>query len=257
MVSDVNRRTWVRVRFGYQFQAEVRTASGLPRYKPSGAPDIFVVSLPQATERRESIQSQLKSQNIPFTWWDAVDGTKPISTLTDVRWYFSGRRRRDYLKSKPGSHIHRKVACDLSHIRLMHGMLSTDRELQVVLEDDAQLLDQVDFLRSLNLTLAALPEDWEALYLNHGTPIQDNPSNLLGWVGPGVRMFLDNAATVAIVYRRSFALKTVNDVQIGNKDIDNVMNDLVQLGRVKAYVADPPLVRVHEAAFASQIEVPT
>jgi hypothetical protein len=135
-------------------------------------------------------------------------------------------------------------------------MLSTDREVQVVLEDDAQLLDEVDFLSSLNSTLAGLPEDWDALYLNHGAPIQDEPSNLLGWVGPGVRMFLDNAATVSIVYRRSFALKMLNDAQIGNKDIDNVMNDLVQLGRAKAYVADPPLVRVHEAAFESQIELP-
>jgi hypothetical protein len=47
----------------------------------------------------------------------------------------------------------------------------------------------------------------------------------------------------------------LNDAQIGNKPIDNVMNDVGQLGRVKAYVADPPLVRVHEAGFPSTINV--
>lgn len=47
----------------------------------------------------------------------------------------------------------------------------------------------------------------------------------------------------------------LNDAQIGNKPIDNAMNDAGQLGRVKAYVADPPLVRVHEAGFPSTIDV--
>ena len=37
--------------------------------------------------------------------------------------------------------------------------------------------------------------------------------------------------------------------------IDNLMNDMGQLGRVRAYVADPPLVQIHDAQFPSQIEV--
>jgi hypothetical protein len=93
------------------------------------------------------------------------------------------------------------------------------------------------------------------LWLNHGAPILKNPNNLAGWVGPGVRMFLDNSITVGMVYKRSFALRVLNDAQIGNKDIDNIMNDIGQLGMVRAYVADPPLAKVHEAGFASQIEI--
>lgn len=50
-------------------------------------------------------------------------------------------------------------------------------------------------------------------------------------------------------------MQMLNDAQIGNKPIDNAMNDAGQLGRVKAYVADPPLVRVHEAGFPSTIDV--
>lgn len=48
-------------------------------------------------------------------------------------------------------------------------------------------------------------------------------------------------------------MQVLNDAQIGNKGIDNLMNDVGQLGRVRAYVADPPLV--HEAGFPSQIDI--
>ena len=36
--------------------------------------------------------------------------------------------------------------------------------------------------------------------------------------------------------------------------MDNLLNDVGQRGMARAYVADPPLVRIHEARFPSQIE---
>jgi hypothetical protein len=53
----------------------------------------------------------------------------------------------------------------------------------------------------------------------------------------------------------SACLQVLNDAQIGSRDIDNLMNDVGQLGMAAAYVADPALVRVHPSGFASQIEV--
>lgn len=203
----------------------------------------------------------MADNGIPFEWWDAVDGLQPIP-LEEVAWYTSGSRLRAFKAAAPGSHPYLKAACDLSHLRLMHDMVAAGRDLQVVLEDDLQLLDGSggvsttgEFLEALNATLHALPEDWDILWLNHGNPIKRKPSNLVDWVGPGVRTFLSTSGTVGMVYRRSFALRLLNEAQIGDRDIDNVMNDVGQLGMARAYVADPPLVREHEAGFASQIEI--
>ena len=215
--------------------------------------EIFVISLPGSKDRRSSVEQQMQLQNIDFKWWDAVDGSQ-IIPVDEVQWYTSGTRLKEFLHSAPGSHAYRKAACDLSHLRIMHDMLASGRDVQVVLEDDVQFTN-TNFLVALNTTMRALPADWDVLWLNHGEPILENPKNLVGWVGPGVRMFLDNSITVGMVYKRSFALRVLNDAQIGNKDIDNIMNDIGQLGLVRAYVADPPLVKIHEAGFASQIEI--
>ena len=200
----------------------------------------------------------MKAQGIKFKWWDAVDGGQPLAA-EEVRWYTSGWRLRAFLSSVPGSHAYRKAACDLSHLRLMHDMIAQGREVQVVLEDDVQFTG-TDFVRELNATLASTPEDWDVLWLNHGEPMERKKGRrgggaLGGWVGDKVRLFYDNSITVGMVYRRAFALRVLNDAQIGNKDIDNLMNDVGQLGEVRAYVADPPLVKVHERKFQSQIEI--
>lgn len=52
------------------------------------------------------------------------------------------------------------------------------------------------------------------------------------------------------------AAPTPSPQQIGDKDIDDLLNDLGALGEVAAYVADPPLVRPHRLHNISQIEVP-
>lgn len=205
--SSARRRTWVRIKLGFQFASDARHASQQPRYQATSAwpPKLYVVSLLTAKERRQSIQAQLEEQEIDFKWWNAVDGTKPLPD-DEVKWYLSGTRLKAYLRGRPGSRAYLEAACDLSHLRLMHDMVSKGRDLQIVLEDDAQLLD-ADFLGRLNSTMAALPADWDILWLNHGQPIEERPSHLLGWVGRGVRLFSDNSGTIGMVYRRSLALK--------------------------------------------------
>ena len=196
----------MKIRFAWQDALQAQRAASLPRYKSPGntsMPETFVISLKSAHDRRESVQIQMEEQNIPFQWWDAVDGTQQMPE-DEIRWYLSGSRLKSYFKSTQGSRIWRKTACDLSHLRLMHNMIAFGREIQVVMEDDVQLVS--DFQARLSMLLSSLPEDWDVLWLNHGGPIQRNPTNLGGWVGPGVRLFKDNSGTVGMVYRRSFAL---------------------------------------------------
>ena len=195
----------MRVQFGWQDVLEARRVASLPRfYQPGNAsiPDIFVISLKSAHDRRNSVQRQMEEQNIPFQWWDAVDGTKPMPE-EELRWYLSGSRLKSYFKSSEGSKAWRKAACDLSHLRLMHDMIASGREIQVIMEDDVQLVP--DFQAQLSALMSSLPVDWDVLWLNHGNPIQRRPNNLSGWVGPGLRLFKDNSGTVGMVYRKSFA----------------------------------------------------
>lgn len=199
------RRNWLSVKFAWQDTFEAQRAASLPRYYRPGnvsLPEIFVVSLKTASDRRECVQQQMTEQKIPFKWWDAVDGTQHMPE-DEIRWHLSGSRLKSYFKSPQGSRDWRKAACDLSHLRLMHDMIASGRDVQVVLEDDVQLV--TDFEARLKAALAALPADWDVLWLNHGRPIQRNPNNLSGWVGPGLRLFRDNSGTVGMVYRRSFA----------------------------------------------------
>jgi hypothetical protein len=100
------------------------------------------------------------------------------------------------------------------------------------------------------------PTRLQIFWLNHGKPIQQDPSKLLGFVGQGVRTFAENSGMLSYIYRRSFALRALNDAQIADKDIDDLLNDLGALGEVAAYVADPPLVRPNKQHNISQIEVP-
>lgn len=200
------RRNWIRVRFGFQASADARRAAARARYQvrqSAWPPPLYVVALRSAIERRASVRKQMGAQKIAFRWWDAVDG-KALPE-DEIRWYTSGRRLAIFLRTQPGSQPHRKLACDLSHLRLMHSMVAAGREIQVVLEDDVQLVGD-DFLGQLNATLSTLPDDWDVLWLNHGGPIARRPGNLAGWVGPRARMFWDNSGTVGMVYRRKFAL---------------------------------------------------
>lgn len=55
----------------------------------------------------------------------------------------------------------------------------------------------------------------QIFWLNHGKPIKQDPGKLLGWVGRGVRLFAENSGMLSYIYRRSFALRALNDAQVG------------------------------------------
>ena len=54
---------------------------------------------------------------------------------------------------------------------------------------------------------------------------------------------------------RPARLQALNDAQIGDKDIDDMLNDMGALGEVQAYVADPPLVCPNPHHNVSQIDL--
>lgn len=234
----------LRVVFPFQDNAIARAKAALPRYTwphhTPFPPPIYVVSLKRSAKRRAAIAAQMESRGINFTFFDAVDGVQQLLPDADVKWYASGARWRGYATEPTGGFWHRKMGCDLSHFRLMHQMLAGNDEMQIVLEDDALLLyEGDDWLMRLRAVVEQLPNDWEILWLNHGLGAR---STALPLVGQGVRLHLYNTQTVGVMYRRSFAFKVLHDARIGDKEVDNLLNDLGSLGLAAAYVADPAFV---------------
>ncbi|KAL4419290.1 hypothetical protein ABPG77_008340 [Micractinium sp. CCAP 211/92] len=108
--------------------AETQRKAALPKFRfPEGTPfpafPVHVISLTNATRRRELVQRQLDERGIAFRFFDAVDGTQALPD-DEVRWHSSGGKRKGIYSSPPGSFYHRHIADDLSHFRVMHLMLA-------------------------------------------------------------------------------------------------------------------------------------
>lgn len=70
----------MRVIFPFQDAAEARGKAALPKFRfPRGVAfppfPVYVISLANATRRRELVQQQLDARGIAFRYFDAVDGT--------------------------------------------------------------------------------------------------------------------------------------------------------------------------------------
>lgn len=91
---------------------------------------IHVISLPQETQRRARMQDQLARLNLPFTFFDAIDGrTLPPGQPLP---YDEKRRLRIFGKPlTPG-----EIGCLLSHKAVLEQIAQSDARLALVLEDD-------------------------------------------------------------------------------------------------------------------------
>jgi hypothetical protein len=267
------RRRWVRVHTARDWRRVAAAKATLPRYRPpanqSAASPPFpfpvkVLSLPRSSARRRSAQEQLATAGVPFEFVDAVDGDDPAALpAADVERYFSGERLAKFRGGSPNARF--KVACDLSHFRLMHALLASPLQAQLVLEDDFQLpaalaatsrpgrrrMGQVyqatrsltaegdeaaaataesasPFLGALNATLHALPADWDVLHLSLCE------ATLGGEVGPGVRVFSRGFCTLGLLYSRRAALAVLREAEVGSRNVDNLLMDLTEASAARA-----------------------
>ena len=95
---------------------------------------IFVISLKDATERRENITKQLNDCNLPFSIMDAIDGRKglpaPFEPMVD----------RDPSRSRISRGLtDGEFACALSHMAVYRHVVENNLPGAIVLEDDAIL----------------------------------------------------------------------------------------------------------------------
>ncbi|OQK15383.1 hypothetical protein AU255_18100 [Methyloprofundus sedimenti] len=120
---------------------------------------VLIISLKRATERREHIVRQMQEQNIPFEFFDAVDGR----TLTEEQ-----KSKADLeLAEKLLGHtlVPGEIGCALSHIGIYEKMVQENIPSCIILEDDMIFDPQ---FKNIIQKIETLKNDWELIYLLHG-----------------------------------------------------------------------------------------
>jgi glycosyl transferase family 25 len=95
---------------------------------------IFVISLLDASQRRENITRQLNNCSLPFTIMDAIDGRNGLPMR------YEHLIDRDPTRSKTDRQLaDGEYACALSHMAVYHHICDNNLQGAIVLEDDAIL----------------------------------------------------------------------------------------------------------------------
>ena len=106
---------------------------------------IFIISLVQDTDRQEFMKSQFSQYNVPFEFFNAVDGrilndTEKEKLYDDKKYKIINKTTAPML---PGL-----LGCSLSHKEIYKKMIESNIERALIIEDDARL--KPDFFNLLN-----------------------------------------------------------------------------------------------------------
>jgi glycosyl transferase family 25 len=115
-------------------------------------PHAYVISLPEATLRRERVTKKLQELKIPYEIFEAVDGRQmDVCAHPD---YDIARRHRYFGRDLQGG----ELGCLLSHRAVLEKILADGRCCALVLEDDAILDDSLTSVVISLMQLQPLPE---------------------------------------------------------------------------------------------------
>ena len=129
----------------------------------------FVISLPDSSDRRQSISHTLNKLGISFEFLDAVDGRSGLDPT-----YESQVDRHAALRTW-GLLSDTEFACALSHINTYRRIVAEDIPYALVLEDDASPLPTIlDFLNGEHYRDVDLTQ----LDLRYPTFVQKGGSNI-------------------------------------------------------------------------------
>lgn len=163
----------------------------------------FLINLDRATERLERMNSQLQALGIPYTRVSAVLGDlleEPIEGF-DERGF----------QIRTGKHQNkREVGCYFSHLKCLRAFLETDSEFALILEDDAELPEDLVELLEDALSHA---QKWDLLRLSSSRQGKHIPIAEL----KGNRQLTINTAvlknTAAYVINRHAAKRCLENLQ--------------------------------------------
>lgn len=116
-------------------------------------PPFYVINLKKDTKRLESIAKGLSRYNFDFQRIDAIYGNELSSKEIQNNTTFTC------------SNIctNSVIGCAMSHLQAWETMISNRNSYAIILEDDAEFIENFD--RELRLTLDKMPKDTDILYL--------------------------------------------------------------------------------------------
>ena len=126
---------------------------------------VLVISLTQASKRREFIREQMGKLKIDYAFFDAVDGNK----LSNAYLKFKIKEGEQCLE-RPLSKG--ELGCVFSHLHVYEKMLTENIERLVVLEDDVIIND--DFAMLLN-NLSCASMQWDIVHLGYSITLEGTP----------------------------------------------------------------------------------
>lgn len=106
-----------------------------------------VISLPYATKRRELLEQEFNRLQMPFCFYDAVDGVSLTEEQNELVDFEDMRRNARYFPSLGD------IGCWLSHMAVIKEFADSDDTVLAVFEDDVRLNERI------NLVLDALSDD--------------------------------------------------------------------------------------------------
>ena len=207
--------------------------------------ETYVISLPSATDRRETLADRLSKGGIyDFNVWDAISPSTineyDIYSLTHREWW------RDPRLKNERKNLSRKC-CYLSHMKLLEYLISRGVNEALVLEDD------ISFDTDITEMLYNQPKDSLITFLDT-THIEGNPVEDATWIGDylllrdsGVRAWCSGCMYISDVKKVFFNI-SCNKPKVYDKClIDYIQKDF------KTYLLYKSMCIQDRKTFASSI----
>jgi len=227
-------------RLSVDWEKELTHSLDIPTYHVITTPPIAIISLRRTPTRRAELVDMLATHSIKYEVFDAVDGLLEFNKEDLLK--YAGTRKQHKLNSAHSLvsqpeilHERFRFACYLSHVRLWERLAASKLPYQVILEDDAILVD--GFYYRLKQLISDLPNDWGIFYL-------DSCHTLLGKVvRSGIRQVKGALCTHGYAISSQGATKLLKRTALrSEKPVDHMLDEAIYSTTLKAYHAEPSLV---------------
>ncbi|ELR17235.1 LPS glycosyltransferase subfamily protein [Acanthamoeba castellanii str. Neff] len=195
--------------------------------------EIFVISLPRATDRLARVRAQLRALGVPYTLVHAVDGRLMAS---------SAELAKNVLVNPVDQHPG-VLGLYLTHLGLLDYVTrSAGLERVLILEDDVTFC--ADFPRAFDARMRRMPSDWRMLWLGAlvFTPTYQNPEALDHFVDVGFARPTHVMTSFALGLHREAAAFVAEKMLASREAIDeHPYNEALHLWPNQTFIVWPPV----------------
>ena len=223
--------------------------------------NVHVISLRRATQRNGLTEHSLRQQNLSFSTYDAIDGLSGFGDELIMKYAGPKKAKRIrvlhlhllpstragqigpdivQLSGESGEeslHENLRFGCYLSHVFLWQKLKDSRMPFLTILEDDVKI--EPDFSKRLRALLISMPKTWDVLYLD-GCFKKFGPE-----YAPGLILSRGGLCTHGYVITTDAATKLLEGRTLRSEvPIDHVLDQEVLSGKLVAFHAEPPLVKI-------------